>query len=147
MFRNIMLFAVVFGLTGCVVAYKPSEVANKNYVAMSSDMKASLSEIKNQLVLDGFSLSVVGDGVISTLPKRSELSVEDADCGTTMGIDYLKDPRTLEYVAINVLAANGRVTIVTDINAEYLPNNAINGMKMRCMSRGTIESKLLSLVK
>lgn len=64
------------------------------------------------------------------------------DVGTTWGIAYIKDKRTTTWVTITIHVAEGRATIRSDIDAEYLPNDPAFGKRMKGTSKGTLEQRL-----
>ena len=85
--------------------------------------------------------------VISTAPRDVRLTPTEADCGTTMGIDYLKDNRTAVTVAYGALVTDGKVLIKATIAAKYLPGNNSQSITMRCVSKGVLEAALLAKIQ
>ena len=59
-------------------------------------------------------------GVISTGKRQMNLSENECDCGTTMGIPYIKDKRTIKNVSIGIVMSENRITIKPTIEGEYL---------------------------
>ncbi|WEJ62180.1 hypothetical protein [Thiomicrorhabdus lithotrophica] len=133
-------------LVGCATSYEKPVITGQVYEVAVVDSDKALQLIKNKLFMRMYALT--SDEVsIRTAHKFSELTPEQADCGTTMGIDYLKDSRTEEYVSINVMAESGKIKVVTDIYAKYLVGDGLHGKRMKCVSKGLIEREVLSWVE
>lgn len=146
-FKLFVVAGVVSGMGGCAATYKAPEMVNTVYEVSVGDVPGAVSKIKSQLVVDGYTIASSDSGLVSTMPKLVRLTPRDADCGTTMGIDYLKDERTSSTVAVNVIGENGKVRVVTNINAEYLKGDSTQSKSMHCVSRGTIERRLLDVLR
>jgi hypothetical protein len=69
------------------------------------------------------------------------------DCGTTMGIDYLKDNRTSTRVSYGLIVDDNRITIKANIEGEYKPGSVSQDMTLTCISRGLLERDLLEKIK
>lgn len=129
----------------CAAAYKAPETTRQNY---SYDVSASSEEIFNAIITvisqEGYVIAYSdrGLGIINTAMKREELTERDCDCGTTMGIAYIKDKRTVTDVSLNFTIFDNRFEIRTNIAGEYLPNDPAYGKKIECISLGTIEEDL-----
>jgi len=97
------------------------------------------------LVEQGFQISSVDEasGTISTAPKRVRVSPLEADCGTTMGIDYLKDKRTMTTAAFGLVIDESAISIRAEIAGQYLTGNVYQGVNMLCVSKGKLEAVLL----
>ena len=104
---------------------------------------------KQTLVVEGFQITAADDTarVISTAPRDMRLTPADADCGTTMGIDYLKDNRTAATVAYGAVISDGRVLVKATIAAKYLPSNNSQSITMDCVSKGVLEAALLNKIQ
>ncbi len=95
------LSCAVIMTAGCAGTYKAPVSQYKNYsVAHNSNQTAVLSKAKRVLLLEGFQIQSSDDaaGFVSTATKNWRLTPAQAACGTTMGIDYLKDKYSLYLV-------------------------------------------------
>jgi hypothetical protein len=141
--RFTFLIAAVF-VAGCAVTYKqPITVAaetSKEVVASQADI---LRAAKQVLVAEGFQITNADDlaGVISTAPRNFRVTPEQADCGTTMGIDYLKDNRTSSKLGYGVLASDGKLVVKAN-----KPGAIDQNITLTCVSRGTLEPELLAKI-
>ena len=137
-------------LTGCAATYKePASVYQPLSASLGASKLEVLRGVKQALVLDGFQITNADDavGVVSTAPRNFRLTPAQADCGTTMGIDYLKDNRTDTKLAYGVLVADGRVTIRTTIEGQYKPGAVDQNITLSCVSRGGLERDLLAKIR
>lgn len=134
---------------GCAMTY---EAPRTTYQAAPTHFAGSKAEIlrasKLVLVAEGFQITSSDDsaGVISTAPKDLRLTPADADCGTTMGIDYLKDNRTTTRVAFGVIAEDSRLTIKANIEGEYKPGAVDQNITLTCVSRGVLERDMTTRI-
>ena len=144
------LIAIVAILSaGCAVTYVPPTTVAPN---TSQRITGSSSELfkttKQVLVLEGFQITNSDEkaGVISTAPKDMRLTPELADCGTTLGLDYLKDNRTSSKVGYGALISDNKVTLKATMSATYLPANDSQSITLTCVSRGILENQLLNKI-
>lgn len=136
-------------LQGCASTYKPPATAEKYLQADHSKGKdAAFSAAQNALLEQGFqiTLSDRASGTISTAPRNFKVTSEMADCGTTMGLDYLKDNRTKTQLAFNVIASDQTIKVHANISAEYRVDGTLSDLTLQCVSRGTLERNLLDTV-
>ncbi len=136
-------------LSACAVTYQAPTEQNQNYSSQHGSTQAEvLANAKRTLLLEGFQIQSSDDsaGFISTAPKNWRLTPEQASCGTTMGIDYLKDNRTKTEVAINVIADSANLTIRSNIQGEYKPGAVDQDITLSCVSRGVIERELANKI-
>lgn len=132
-------------LSSCATTYQAPVTVNKSYsTAHESSKSKILTNAKRALLLEGFQIQSSDDnaGFISTGMKNWRLSPEKASCGTTMGIDYLKDNRTKTEVAFNLIVDDKTLTIRSNIQGEYKPGAAGQDITLTCVSRGVIEKEL-----
>jgi hypothetical protein len=96
------------------------------------------------LVTEGFQITSSDDsaGIVSTAPRDLRVTPEQADCGTTMGIDYLKDNRTATKVGFGVVAEEGKFMIKATIEGNYRPGAVDQNITLTCVSRGVLERAL-----
>lgn len=132
-------------IVGCAATYKAPETSAKPVSASIEAPKAVLAQAtKAVLVMEGYQITAADDvaGVISTAKFAQKLSSAEVDCGTTLGIDYLKDNRTTTTVAVGAVVADGLVTLRTSVEGYYAPQATHLG----CASRGVIEQRLLEKI-
>ncbi|WP_444914660.1 hypothetical protein ACJJIQ_05025 [Microbulbifer sp. ANSA003] len=137
--------ALVVGLGGCAMTYEAPEVKNEPFATEHLSSKSEiLKQAERALLLEGFQIqsSDPESGYISTSLKNWKLTPEQASCGTTMGIDYLKDNRTKTEVAFNVVVNDREVIIRSNIQGEYKPGAATQDITLTCVSLGVIEADM-----
>lgn len=121
---GILVVAMTLFLAGCAATYsQPTRVAPEASKHIPGSQAVLLRAAKQVLVSEGFQITNADDaaGVISTAPRDMRLTPDLADCGTTLGLDYLKDNRTSSKVAFGALASDNKVTIKATMSATYLP--------------------------
>ncbi len=142
-------FTTLLSLIGCAATYTPpvSITPDMNH-NISGSQAALLRAAKQVLVASGFQITNTDDsaGVISTASRDIHLTPELADCGTTMGLDYLKDNRTSSKIGYGVLVSDNQITIKANMSATYLPGNDTQSITLTCISRGILESELLAKI-
>ncbi len=143
--KNLLLLTVVAIIASCAAIYKAPQSVQQDF---TRDIKASKDEIfnaaKQALILEGYQV-VNADkeaGIISTGKKQTNLTEADTDCGTTMGIPYIKDKRTITTVSIGIVVTTNKITIRPAIEGEYLKGHVNAGIDLHCISKGTIEESL-----
>lgn len=148
-FKLLIVITLVSVFSGCAGTYKepiakPRMVSGKTTLSRDAVIKAS----KTVLLSEGYQISSYDDktGFVSTAPHDMRLSPLQADCGKTMGLDYLKDIRTTTKVAYGVIYDEGLVTVKANIQGEYKPGSVVQDITLSCVSRGSLESDLLTKI-
>ena len=147
--KHFLITAFSILSVGCAVKYVPPTITAPNtsqkIVGSSS---ALLKATKQILVLEGFQITNSDEsaGVISTAPKEMRLTPELADCGKTLGLDYLKDNRTSSKVGYGAIISENKVTLKVTMSATYLPANDSQSITLTCVSRGVLENQLLNKI-
>lgn len=137
-------------LAGCAATYKEPTAPN---VGASENFTQSRLELfkaaRRALVSDGNQILSADEpsGTISTVARDYRLTPEMADCGTTMGIDYLKDNRTSGKLAWGLIIDAGRIEVRAQLQAEYKPGAIDQNITLTCRSRGVLEAQLLGRIK
>lgn len=147
--RIAMGVCACFVLSGCAATYvAPTARTPDTAIAIPGSQNALMAATKQALVTTGFQITGADDaaGTISTAPRAMHLTPAEANCGTTMGIDYLKDNRTSTMVAYGVVIKPNNVRVVATMSGTYLPGNDVQSITLTCVSRGVLESKLLSQI-
>lgn len=136
-------------LSACAMTYKaPDTTASTNTVSVSATKENILRAAKQALVVDGYQITNSDDsaGVISTAPTDLHVTPSEANCGTTMGIDYLKDKRTTTRVSFGIVAGEGSLTVKANIQGEYKPGAVDQDITLTCVSRGILEQGLIARI-
>ena len=147
--KNASLLALCLLVTGCAATYQqPTTAAPEISQSISGSVPVLLRVAKQVLVAEGFQITNADDsaGVISTALKDIRLTPELADCGTTLGLDYLKDNRTSSKIGYGVIASENKVTIKASMTATYLPGNDSQSITLTCVSRGVLEDQMLNKI-
>jgi len=148
------LIIVIIGLSltfvGCAITYKaPKETERRVYATHSSSLADILNVSQRVLMIEGYRIEHVDKelGLISTAPRNIKMTPEYANCGTTMGINYLKDKRTDTDVSINILIDGNKIEVKANIEGEYKPGDVSQNITLTCISKGVIEREILSQIK
>lgn len=143
------LFMVVIPMifiVGCAYTYQPPKtIAPETSVLFQKSKGAVFKAAQHVLVTEGYQITNANEsaGTISTAPRTLRLTPEQADCGTTMGIDYLKDNRTSTWVAFGIIVEEGKLAVRANIQGEYKPGQSgIQNITFSCISRGSLEKSL-----
>ena len=146
------VFIIVIGLLftlSCAATYKgPTIVAQQISSPTTASKIVILSSAKRILVAQGFQITHSDDtvGTVSTAPRNYRVTPDIADCGTTMGIDYLKDKRTTTRVAYGIIADDNKIIVKTLIEGEYKPGAVDQNITLTCVSRGQLEQEMISKI-
>ncbi len=147
-----ILFALVVGssLVGCATTYKAPVTLNQSASEQVSATKDQIFKAAQRAVaINGEQImSANADaGVISTAARDYRLTPDLADCGTTMGIDYLKDNRTSTKDAYNILIADNSLDVRTTLQGDYKVGDVTQNITLTCVSRGVLEQKMIQKIK
>ena len=149
LFKAVLSLTIVTFLIGCAATYQlPSSTQRDFTRTINGSKEAIFNAAKQVLVLEGYQI-VSSDkhaGVISTGKRQMNLTENECDCGTTMGLPYIKDKRTITNVSIGIVVSENRITIKPTIEGEYLKGNATQGIDLHCVSTGKIEETLFNKV-
>jgi hypothetical protein len=136
-------------LSACAATYKaPDTTATADTVIVRGSKADILQAAKQALVVDGYQITNSDDsaGIISTAPTDLHVTPGQANCGTTMGIDYLKDKRTATRVSFGIVAGDGSLTVKANIQGEYKPGAVDQNITLTCVSRGVLEQALIAKI-
>lgn len=137
-------------LSACAYTYRPPTTPPQTFTAPLTGKRSDIFDAaKRALVLDGYAIqeSDRDAGTISTTARPQRLTADDCDCGTTLGLPYIKDNRTSTTVAMGVIVGDGQVTITPSIHGSYLPANVNQSISFDCVSKGTLERALLDKIR
>lgn len=149
MYRSAIGLAAL-ALSACAATYAPPKTAARPAVVELPASQADLMRASRRalIALGGQIVSAdESSGTISTGLVDRRLQPSQADCGTTMGIDYLKDNRTTTRVAYGVTADANRLTVRAIINGEYKPGDVTQNITLQCVSRGALEDELIAAIR
>ncbi len=133
----------------CAATYtQPTTVAPKTSSSVAASKSGILTATKRVLIGEGFQITNSDEsaGIVSTALRNQRVTPEQADCGKTMGLDYLKDNRTTTRVGFGVIAEEGKITIKSTIEGEYKPGAVEQNITLTCVSRGQLENEMLSKI-
>ena len=137
-------------LIGCAATYKPPTISTQSVIDTFHGSKSDLFNVAKQiLIMEGYQIinSDEKSGTISTAPKRMSLDETYCDCGSTMGLSYIKDKRTVTTVSLGLLILEGKIRVKANIEGEYLKTDKIAGVSMVCISTGKTERDLIRKIK
>lgn len=146
--KSIILSTILLSTTNCAMTYKAPIGTDVN---AKSSYNQSYSQIlkkaKRTLALQGYQINYYDkeEGIITTLHKNYKINPSHANCGKTMGLDYLKDKRTKTEVSFNIIVDKNQIIIKSNIKAEYKPSNFTGdqNITLTCISKGVLEKELL----
>lgn len=146
----ITLVIIAFFLGGCAATYAPPKTPGQNAEMKIDKPRSDLFKAaRRALVADGYQIASADEqsGTISTASKSLKVTPEQANCGTTLGIDYLKDNRTSTRVAYGLIVDDGRIQATSTIEGEYKPGAVDQNITLTCISRGVLEQSLLDKIR
>ncbi len=147
--RFIIVGIIALLTVACAATYtQPTTVAAKTSSLVTASKSDILVAAKRVLISEGYQITNSDDsaGIISTALQNLRVTLEQADCGKTMGIDYLKDNRTATRVGFGVIADEGKITVKSTIEGEYKPGAVDQNITLNCVSRGQLEREMLSKI-
>ena len=149
--KNIVLMtAALFALAGCAATYEPPvSLAQNASVRLSYPAPVVFRAAERALVSAGYQITDANRsaGIISTAPRDMHLTPDEADCGTTLGLNYLKDNRTSTRVSMGVIINMGRITVQSNIQGNYRPGDVMQNITLTCVSKGLLEANMLNRIK
>ncbi len=137
-------------LAACAATYSaPSEPAQNASADVTSTRAQILIAARRSLVDAGYQITSSDDasGVISTAPRDLRITPAQADCGTTMGLDYLLDNRTDTQVSFGIIADDNHIDVRANVRAAYKPGAVDQNITLTCVSRGSLESDMITKIK
>ncbi len=138
-------------LTGCAATYTPPVTTGSNLITgvVQANKYEVIVATQKVLAVRGDQVQNINEslGIISTQPKAIKLTPDMADCGKTMGLDYLKDNRTSSKIHFNIMVDNNKISIKGIPTAEYKVGAIDQDMTLTCVSKGVLEQRLLSEIK
>jgi hypothetical protein len=149
----------VFVISACAATYSPPKAAAPDVSQVISGTKEQLLSVAEQVLLaEGLEIADTNTetGIILTSATLTTVLPEAADCGSSFGINYLKDPRTMPRVSYEITVSDNSVGVRLIISAEYrsgcevsvaaLPCSMTN-LQLTCVLKGNLESQLLAKMK
>lgn len=151
--RNLLIVSLLTGfVSGCAATYTPPENTQPTNLLkkpIEANKVTLLKAVKKTLALNGEQIqdSDENTGIITTIPKTIRLNPDLADCGKTMGLDYLKDNRTNSKFSYNIIVEDNSLTIKGNPTAEYRVGASDQDMNLTCVSKGVLENQLFENIK
>lgn len=148
--KNVCIAALALVVSGCAATYAAPTAPNQTATSKTSSTKAQvLVAARKALVSAGYQITSFDDaaGVISTAPRDLHVTPDQVNCGTTMGLDYLKDNRTTTRVAYGVIASDGQFEVRANIEGEYRPGAVDQNITLTCISRGTLDAAMAQQIR
>lgn len=147
--NKLLIIPTILALSNCAFNYKAPIGESKT--AKETISRDVFNEAKRTLILDGHKLTYEGkeDGLLSTDYKVVDVKPMHADCGKTMGLDYLKDNRTKTEISFTIVLQDKTIEVKSNIKAEYKPSGVggtAQGIDLTCISKGVLEKKLLNKI-
>ncbi|MCG9492681.1 hypothetical protein MCL36_09080 [Acinetobacter pittii] len=151
--KNLLVMGLLGSvLAGCAVTYTPPETIQTNVLLkkpIDAKKDALIKAAQKTLTLNGEQIQNIdtNSGIITTVPKTLRLNPDLADCGKTMGLDYLKDNRTNSKFSYNIIIEDNSLTIKGNPTAEYRVGASDQDMNLTCVSKGVLENQLFESIK
>lgn len=147
-FRSISILALSAHLIGCASGpTRPEKIDNKRTLNVSFDHV--WTNALQTLASDGYPVQTSNKeaGIITTgkLATRPDTSV--VDCGTYMGLPYIKDHRTVTSIGYSILLknlGNNKTSAVVNTNIDATFQAGSNTKNLTCFSQGKLEAELLN---
>jgi hypothetical protein len=112
--RNYIIYIIPLLFT-CAATYQPPTISvpPTKYNAVGKLKDDIFTASLTTLAEEGYTITLADrqSGVISTDKKRVILTELDCDCGTTMGLPYIKDKRTITSVSINLTVLDEKFSL------------------------------------
>lgn len=143
--KTITLIAATIA-SGCAVTYQPPAISEANFSIPSPAPKNEvMKQAKSLLLQEGYQIQYADEesGVISTSRKNIRIGPAHADCGSTMGLNYLEDNRTETSSSVSVIITEESVEVRSNIEANYRPGDVSQDITLSCVSKGLIENRIL----
>jgi len=147
--KEIILLGLGLLVSGCAATYVPptetAVILTQKVDANKSDL---LKAIAVTLAMEGIKVANENkeSGIVVTEEKIMRITPEMANCGTTMGIDYLKDNRTNTKVSYHIIVGDQSLKIKANPTAEYRVGAVDQDMNLTCVSKGVLEQKLYTSI-
>jgi len=147
--RQPIVLLLTLTAVGCAATYEQPTTTHQVVQMTVTGSRADILRVSKQvLVAEGFQITSSDEsaGVISTALRNLRLTPVQADCGTTMGLDYLKDNRTTTRAAFGIIAEDAKVTVKANIEGEYKPGAVDQNITLTCVSRGLLERDMAAKI-
>lgn len=145
MLRTVILSAVLCsGLIACSSTYQAPNTTQKTSITFEHnvpDKKVLVKRLIRAFAEFGYQVGYVdeGSGLISIKEKKVKLTPKEANCGTTFGLDYLKDDRVESEVSFNLIVNDSSIDVTAHISSYYRPQETA----LKCVSKGVIERQII----
>lgn len=136
-------------LVGCAAAYMPpTTIAQTNITKTDFDKTQVMTAAKRALISQGFTITSFDNdaGIISTNLRDYRLRPQVADCGKTMGLDYLLDNRVNTKLGYGVIVDAGKFEVKANLEGNFKVGDASQDITLTCVSRGNLEQDLTTKI-
>lgn len=149
--KLVLIPTILLSTANCAMTYKAPKGENKVIKQYHNQSQSTIfRKAKRVLAIEGLNISYSDkkDGLITTNYQNNKVTPSEADCGKTMGLDYLKDKRTKTEVSYNIIIDQKYITAKANIKGEYRPNNLFGdqNITLTCISKGHLEKVLLNKI-
>ena len=142
--------SVILIASSCAFNYKAPTGKSKSAKANITDSNKVFKSAKRSLLLNDYKISYSDkeEGIVSSAYKNFKVNPTQADCGETLGLDYLKDKRTKTEVSFNIIIDKKQIEVKSSIKGEYKPNSVagVQNITLTCISKGVLERDLLNKI-
>jgi len=142
--------SIILLASSCAFTYKAPEGESKSAKANISNNDKIFKSAKRTLLLNDYKISYLDkeEGMISSKYKNLKVNPTQANCGKTLGLDYLKDKRTKTEVSFNIIVEKKQIEVKASIKGEYKPNGITGdqNITLTCISKGILEKELLKKI-
>lgn len=137
--------------SGCAMTYSPPLAKPVPVVrSFAADRGAVYDAAKVALVRAGYRIGTEDAklGLLVTPPRQQRLTSAETDCGTTAGLPYIEDNRTVTEVALGVEVRDDEMAVLATITGDYLRGVSVTqSIVLTCVSTGAIEEALIEDIK
>lgn len=149
--KKILLSLFAVAVLGCATTYKPPVLSPTEFVGNVQGSRENLLKLTKQiLAMEGYQIQNTDDasGILSTSFRQKRLNEQYCDCGTTLGLSYIKDNRTITNVALGIIIDENKIIIKANIAGEYLKSvDAVQSIAFDCVSTGLLEKEIFEKIQ
>lgn len=147
-----LVMVVLCLAAGCTYTQplKPGSIYNSMVVPMAYDAawEKTITALTARSAL--IKMTDKDNGLITTEKQAMRLTEDEAECGSVLGLRYIKDPRVTVYVAYAVhLRKEGEqtgITVNTNMEGLFNPSAIGENKTLTCYSMGALEKALLKAI-
>ncbi len=135
-------------LSGCAAG---PIITQKPYLSQINGSKEAIYSAAIQILTEsGYQIqnSDKENGLITTLSRDVKLTEDQCDCGTGMGIPYMKDKRTVTTVTLGLSVGTNRLIISPTVKGRMVIGtlDSTNDKQLECVTTGQYEQDLFQKI-